>query len=66
VNPDGTITPGPLPIKAETPGRSKLEASGHGRYTYPWKTERDWAGTCREFVLSLDDGKQYRAYFQFR
>ncbi|WP_329109695.1 M36 family metallopeptidase [Micromonospora sp. NBC_01699] len=66
VNPDGTITPGPLPVKAETPGRSKLEASGHDRYTYPWKTERDWAGTCREFVLSLDDGKQFRTYVQFR
>ncbi|RKR92158.1 fungalysin/thermolysin propeptide [Micromonospora pisi] len=66
VNPDGTITPGPLPVKAETPGRSKLSASGHGRYTYPWKTDRSWAGTCREFVLSLEDGTQHRAYFQFR
>lgn len=66
VNPDGTVTPGPLPVKAETPGRSKLEYDARGRYTFPWETERNWAGTCREFVLQLDDGKQFRTYLQFR
>ena len=27
-----------------------------GRYWLLWKTDRRWAGSCREFVLKLDDG----------
>jgi hypothetical protein len=30
-----------------------------------WKTERKWMGTCREFVLKLDDGSVHVAQFQF-
>jgi dipeptidyl aminopeptidase/acylaminoacyl peptidase len=36
------------------------------RYTYAWKTNSDWAGTCRQLVVRFDDGKVYRANFQFR
>jgi hypothetical protein len=36
-----------------------------GRYTMIWKTDRDWAGTCREFVLRLDDGSVHMARFRF-
>ena len=36
-----------------------------GSYTLLWKTERRWAGTCREFVLKLDDGTVHTAQFQF-
>jgi hypothetical protein len=35
------------------------------RYTLLWKTEREWAGTCREFVLRLDDGTVHTARFEF-
>jgi hypothetical protein len=35
------------------------------RYVMFWKTERKWAGTCREFVLQLDDGSVHTAQFQF-
>jgi probable HAF family extracellular repeat protein len=28
------------------------------RYTYLWKTERSWVGSCRELVLRLDDGQE--------
>ena len=35
------------------------------RYTMLWKTDRDWAGTCREFVLRLDDGTVHVARFDF-
>jgi extracellular elastinolytic metalloproteinase len=65
VNPDGSITPRPLPVAAQTPGNSKLSANANGRYQFPWKTDRDWAGTCREFVLTLDDGQQFRSFFRF-
>jgi hypothetical protein len=36
------------------------------QYTYTWKTERSWAGTCRQLVLNLIDGMTYRANFRFR
>ena len=36
-----------------------------GRYSLRWKTDRRWAGTCREFVLKLDDGSMHTARFQF-
>jgi hypothetical protein len=35
------------------------------RYTMVWKTDRDWVGSCREFVLRLDDGSVHTARFQF-
>jgi hypothetical protein len=35
------------------------------RYVGLWKTERRWAGSCREFVLKLDDGSVHTARFQF-
>jgi hypothetical protein len=36
------------------------------RYTYVWKTEKAWAGTCRQLVLKLDDGTFHRANFKFK
>ena len=34
-------------------------------YTYVWKTERSWAGTCRQFNLILNDGTNHIAWFEF-
>ena len=34
-------------------------------YQLLWKTDRRWAGTCREFTLKLDDGTVHSAQFQF-
>ena len=34
-------------------------------YTYVWKTDKTWAGTCREFRLDLIDGTQHTALFKF-
>ena len=35
------------------------------RYTYVWKTNKAWAGTCRQLVVKLDDGTYHRANFKF-
>lgn len=37
-----------------------------GLYTYVWKTEKSWAGTCRRLSLTLDDGSLHQALFRFR
>ncbi|HTO46109.1 MAG TPA: PxKF domain-containing protein [Burkholderiales bacterium] len=34
-------------------------------YTYLWKTEKSWAGTCQELSLELVDGSVHRAVFRF-
>jgi WD40 repeat protein len=35
------------------------------RYTYLWQTERAWAGTCRQFMVALDDRTYHFANFRF-
>jgi WD40-like Beta Propeller Repeat len=35
------------------------------RYTYLWQTERAWAGTCRQFMIALDDRTYRFANFRF-
>ena len=35
-------------------------------YSYVWKTEKSWAGTCRQLVVKLTDGTYHRANFQFK
>jgi hypothetical protein len=36
-----------------------------GTYWYLWKTSTAWAGTCRQFVMKLDDGTVHRVTFKF-
>jgi hypothetical protein len=36
-----------------------------GRYMLLWKTERSWSGSCRQFMLKLEDGTVKRADFDF-
>jgi hypothetical protein len=35
-------------------------------YTYVWKTDKAWAGTCRQLTLRLSDGSDRRAYFSLK
>jgi Bacterial pre-peptidase C-terminal domain len=53
-----------------TPARSAWRKglryrSRKDRYVYWWKTKREWAGSCRQFLLKLDDGSLHRAEFRF-
>ncbi len=43
-------------------GQSKR---GRGAYMFVWKTEKKWAGDCRQLVLKLDDGTTHRVELQF-
>jgi hypothetical protein len=36
------------------------------QYTYVWKTEKAWAGTCRTLTVKFIDGMVYQANFKFR
>jgi predicted outer membrane repeat protein len=35
-------------------------------YTYKWKTNKAWAGTCRKLVVRLSDGTDHKANFKFK
>jgi hypothetical protein len=50
-----------------TAGTSSLSYNaGSNKYNYVWKTDRAWAGTCRQLILKLIDGTQYKANFRFK
>ncbi|HSD03976.1 MAG TPA: PxKF domain-containing protein [Gaiellales bacterium] len=36
-----------------------------GRYVLLWQTDRAWAGTCRAFILKLDDGSTHAFVVRF-
>lgn len=40
--------------------------SANGTYAYQWITDRSMAKTCRQFVMTLDDGTVHRANFRFK
>jgi len=37
-----------------------------GLYSYVWKTEKSWAGTCRQLTVRLIDGTEHTAGFMFK
>ncbi len=54
---DSTLTAG---------GSSLTYDAGSGRYSYIWKTDKSWAGTCRALILKMNDGTSHRADFKFK
>lgn len=63
--PEGAQESG-VPEAAETSGKSTLSYDEDSdTYTYVWKTERAWDGTCRELNLELSDGSAHTAQLRF-
>jgi hypothetical protein len=46
-------------------GGSSLSFSGD-QYIYVWKTQSSWAGTCRQLIITLNDGTVHTANFKFK
>ena len=50
-----------------TAGGSSLSFdAGSNQYTYVWKTDKAWAGQCRQLVLKFPAGSVRRADFKFK
>lgn len=50
-----------------TAGSSSLSYdAGSDQYNYVWKTDSSWVGTCRQLVLTLNDGSPHVANFKFK
>ena len=58
------VASGPA-TETQNPGRSGLSFE-EGQYHYNWKTEKSWAGTCRELVVKLADNTTHTALFSFK
>lgn len=51
----------------DAPGNSGLTYdAATDQYHYNWKTLKAWEGTCRQLVVRLNDGSEYRANFNFK
>jgi hypothetical protein len=50
-----------------TAGASSLSYdAASGLYSYTWKTDKAWAGQCRQLVVRLVDGTEHVAAFMFK
>jgi len=62
-----TGAPAAAPDTASPAGRSGLQYDTLlGQYTYVWKTDKAWAGTCRVVQVKLADDSMHTATFQFK
>jgi CSLREA domain-containing protein len=62
----GSEPPDPIELTV-TAGNSSLSYDAvTGRYTYVWKTKKEWAGTCRKLQLTFADGSSAEALFEFK
>ena len=41
-------------------------SNGPGRYMFMWQSDKSWAGSCKELLLSLRDGSVHAALVSFR
>ncbi|MCE7985031.1 MAG: hypothetical protein DYG89_27980 [Caldilinea sp. CFX5] len=53
---DETVTAGSSTLQYDATTQS---------YTYVWKTDKAWAGSCRQLIVKLIDGSEHSALFQF-
>jgi len=50
-----------------TAGSSSLNYDADtDQYTYVWKTEKQWTGSCRQLIVKLIDGTSHVANFKFK
>lgn len=63
----GTTPPGDAtqPTTSVGPGGLRYDPSSD-IYSYQWKTDKAWAGTCRVFVVGLRDGTTLSVGFAFK
>ena len=62
---DSATVPGDIE-NTVTAGNSQLNYdSTTDTYNYVWKTDKAWAGTCRQLTVELIDGTSHTALFNF-
>jgi hypothetical protein len=60
-------TTGAVPEPTRPTGKSGLSYNAAtDTYSYNWKTQKAWKGTCRQFDLGLNDDSDHLAIFTFK
>ncbi|WP_309109058.1 PxKF domain-containing protein [Arthrobacter sp.] len=62
----GGVTPDTVEQTVAAETSSLSYSADSDTYTFVWKTQKTWAGSCRQFELRLDDGSLHTALFDFR
>jgi len=63
---DTRLPTDPVEVTATVTKSGLTYDAASGLYTYVWKTERAWKGTCRELNLKLADGTDHLVKFEFK
>ena len=56
----------PVEVTATVTNSGLSYDAASGLYTYVWKTDKAWKGTCRELNLKLADGTDHLVKFEFK
>ena len=62
---DATASIDPVESTVTAGGSTLTYDPGKDQYTYVWKTEKAWAGQCRQLDVRLRDGSSHIAHFKF-
>jgi hypothetical protein len=63
---DGSAAIDAIEQTVTTGGSSLSYDATTNTYTYVWKTEKSWANTCRQLMVTLTDGTVHEAQFKFK
>jgi len=63
---DFTSPSSDIDVTVAAGGSSLSYDSSTGTYTYVWKTDQSWSGTCRQLIVKLNDDTTHVANFQFK
>ncbi|HYY95996.1 MAG TPA: PxKF domain-containing protein, partial [Pyrinomonadaceae bacterium] len=63
---DGSAPVADLTDTVTAGGSSLSYDAGSDQYIYVWKTDSSWAGSCRQLVVTLNDGSVHVANFKFK
>ena len=66
INCDGTAPQSDIEETVNAGGSSLSYDAATDQYIYVWKTDKSWANTCRQLIVRLADGTEYRANFRFK
>ena len=66
INCDGSLPQSDIEETVNAGGSSLSYNASTDQYNYVWKTENQWKNTCRQLVVTLNDGSEHRANFKFK
>lgn len=66
INCDGSAPQNDIEETLNAGGSSLSYDATTDQYIYVWKTQNSWKNTCRQLIVTLNDGTDHRANFKFK